>query len=1291
MGDVYAVTDRASGERFALKRLRDADGLLSDVVIAQFRREYELLTELSHPTIIRVHDYGLDGQVPYYTMELLDGTSLAEHGEVHWREACALLRDVASSLSVIHSRRLVHRDVTLRNIQRTRDGRCKLLDFGAVTAMGLAKELVGTPPYLPPEALTDSPLDGRADLFALGATLFHLLTGRHAYPAARIDELRHLWSSAPPFPHELRHEIPRALSQLTMALLSLDPLARPSTAAEVMDRLSGLSGLELSEPSAVRRAYLATPALVGRARALHQVSQFLGRGAEQRGGVLVIRGPGGVGRTRMLEACVTQARLAGLTVLQARGNDTQADYGMIRALAGSAPAHLIGQSGPGQELRTDMARNAVQRATRDWLIALASQRPVLLAIDDIDRADEPSVACLAALSDDLSACPLLIAVSEASDRQPHARAAVDWLRSMGTRVELSNLTRAQVLELLSSIFGAVPNVTVLADRLHAVSGGHPQWVMQLAEHLVECGAVRYEAGAFIVPPGLRLDDLPGTLQDALHARLASLSGPAAELAHTFMLEPELWCTLSELASLTGASAGDVELRLESVVAAGIVVRDGDRVGLKHRAFGRALLAHATPRARAEWHLRLARLFSDRGDAARSAQQSWFAGDRAAAATVLVEYCDAMSRGIRRDPSLLDRVIASLPPDFIGLLCQTIEAAGELGLSKYAEHCLRFACVRVGALTCDGREIPHLRTLLADLRIEAGLAAWEQLSHITDPARRLADALEDTRARHEHLPEQKRGLPVQEAIRVLALVVGHAAGIFTQSRDFELLDSIPSLVPLLPLSPALAVVEQQVRTVAHLMAGCAQQAAANYLHILEQLDGEAGRVMDPSGHRFIRFGSYYALGAMVADRGHRSALVWADKLETELLFAVPAWRVRMAYHRALGAMEEAERCRRQGELLRIANRPHEHYSAGAITAELYHYSATDDLLGVKRVVDELQSVAARFPGWQPALLLARGEYSRLRGHDGDALAHFEAALALCAPGRCGIWLAAAQAALGGLVTLGRLEQACALGRSWLKAAETADLRESAHGLLQGLAIVEARLGQGESATEHAERALRWVETLEASGTQAGVAHETRARVALLLGNRADFERYLALCARHFRAGSHPGLWARFERLLRDASETGVDFTNLAYEPSRAGVPVDATTLMARLRACNDVEQRAASVLETLSRHTGASGGALYLAEGDGMQLRAVRGGFCPRSNIDTEVQSPEQTVEAALSSAGDEYSSFLLTHRVDGQPVLVGTALLRLARDHRLELSNELLHLCAQLLLDTGDATPIPAA
>src|SRR5688572_11369072 len=112
MATVYRAVDTVSGRAVALKRLL-VDGHHNRArAIARFQREYYTLAQLAHPSVVRVYDYGVDDVGPFYTMELLEGNDLRRVAPLSYRAACAVLHDVASSLSLLHARRLVHRDVT---------------------------------------------------------------------------------------------------------------------------------------------------------------------------------------------------------------------------------------------------------------------------------------------------------------------------------------------------------------------------------------------------------------------------------------------------------------------------------------------------------------------------------------------------------------------------------------------------------------------------------------------------------------------------------------------------------------------------------------------------------------------------------------------------------------------------------------------------------------------------------------------------------------------------------------------------------------------------------------------------------------------------------------------------------------------------------------------------------------------------------------------------------------------------------------------------------------------------
>jgi serine/threonine protein kinase len=191
MGVVYRVRDRVTGQLQAMKRV-SASG--SRQAVDAFELEYHVLASLDHPRIIRVYDYGVDLSGPYYTMELLEGQDMRRAAPLLFRRACLYLRDVATSLALLHGRRLLHRDLSPSNVRLTPDGHCKPLDFGALAPFGVSSNVVGTPPLIAPEALNGGSLDQRTDLYALGALAYWMLTGRHAYPARAVAELPDTWA-----------------------------------------------------------------------------------------------------------------------------------------------------------------------------------------------------------------------------------------------------------------------------------------------------------------------------------------------------------------------------------------------------------------------------------------------------------------------------------------------------------------------------------------------------------------------------------------------------------------------------------------------------------------------------------------------------------------------------------------------------------------------------------------------------------------------------------------------------------------------------------------------------------------------------------------------------------------------------------------------------------------------------------------------------------------------------------------------------------------------------------------
>jgi serine/threonine-protein kinase len=252
-GVVYLAHHATLRRPAAVKILR-ADRL-DAAALARFEREVQLTGQLHHPNTGTVFDYGWtsDG-VFYYAMEYLEGLDLEalvqRHGpQPAWR-VVHLLRQAAGALAEAHGKGLLHRDVKPGNLILSERGgvpdRLFVVDFGLAESVSaaLGAPLVGTPGYIPPEALLGaSPLDSRADLYALGAVGYFLLTGGPVFSGATAADVcaKHVIRTPDPPSAHSPHEIPPGLDDLLLCCLARNPAHRPGSARELARRLDALA------------------------------------------------------------------------------------------------------------------------------------------------------------------------------------------------------------------------------------------------------------------------------------------------------------------------------------------------------------------------------------------------------------------------------------------------------------------------------------------------------------------------------------------------------------------------------------------------------------------------------------------------------------------------------------------------------------------------------------------------------------------------------------------------------------------------------------------------------------------------------------------------------------------------------------------------------------------------------------------------------------------------------------------------------------------------------------------
>ncbi len=637
MGVVYRVFDRATGEERALKRIR-AESTKQRFFVGAFEREYHVLATLDHPRIIRVFDYGVDDLGPFYTMELLSGCDMRKASPVPYREACRHLRDVASSLALLHARRLIHRDLSPGNVRMTDDGHCKLLDFGALADFGISETVAGTPPVVPPEAFGHAPLDQRSDLYSLGALAYWILTGCHAYPARHLDELPAHWRTAPAAPSSLNPEIPAELDALVLSLLSADPLARPASAAEVIGRLAIVGELPAEGSTETRRlalSYLSNPRFVGRAATLARVHELAGRLPGRPGGTFCIDAVAGMGRSRLLEEIGLRAQLAGAAVVRVDASVDRRSQGTARALVGhlvDAFPELAGKhAGPfrhtlaslGDEVRGrlwptsstpfasapgDAEPAGAERPLQDWFAEISREKALVIEVDNVECADDASLGLLAGLAAMASEHSMVVVVAACARGESHPAIGLATLRDHAIPIALDGLRASEMLELVRSLFGDAPSLERFAGWLFERTAGSPLHALEISRQLLARNVIHYSAGVWTLPDQAPDTGLPAALGEALSLRCTWLTEPARILAECLSLQrQQSTFELCALLSLGGQTGGVLSL-LDELAERDVLYVDGGLYRFSSAALQDALLAGMDDRRLEENHRRLGEAF-----------------------------------------------------------------------------------------------------------------------------------------------------------------------------------------------------------------------------------------------------------------------------------------------------------------------------------------------------------------------------------------------------------------------------------------------------------------------------------------------------------------------------------------------------------------------------------------------------------------------------------------------------------------------------------------------------------
>ena len=663
---------------------------------SRFLREARAAAALNHPHIVAIYDVGEDHGFPFFVMELVEGPNLGQSPPYGLPQIIEFACQICAALEHAHVNEIVHRDLkpanvllSVRPVNSSVDLRPDISDFGKISDrsgansdlnsaivkladLGLALPahgsrishagtIVGTAAYMAPEQALGQTVDGRADLYALGAVLYELTTGRVPFPGkdplATISQ--HLHAPVVP-PRALRPDLPRALETVILRLLAKDPAQRFATAAETSTALRKALAGEASDENEVTGGgavaildALSRGRLVARGNELAEARELWRRAQEGRGHCLLLSGEPGSGKSRLARELLVQARLDGAVVLSGgcyeyeaatpylpfveairrwlreqgsfvekeRLNELQdgKDLARLRDLIGDhapqiaklAPEleSLLGPFPARQELAAHEERFLFFDAVTNLFASLAKRQSLLFYLDDLHWADSGTLWLLGHLIRNLRDARVLIAASyrdtELDRAHPLAKALVDWNRErFTTRIGLKRFnaeeTHAQIAALLDE--------TISGDFSEAVyreTEGNPFFVEEVMKALIEKGSVRRESGQW---KRCDLVDLviPQSVKEAIGSRLDRVSAECNETLRAAAVLGKTFAIDELMAAADGLNENKLLDALDEAVAAQLLATNGSEAFVfTHDKIREVLYEELNPIRRRRLHLRTA--------------------------------------------------------------------------------------------------------------------------------------------------------------------------------------------------------------------------------------------------------------------------------------------------------------------------------------------------------------------------------------------------------------------------------------------------------------------------------------------------------------------------------------------------------------------------------------------------------------------------------------------------------------------------------------------------------------
>ena len=541
---VYAASDTRLGRDVAVAIIR-TDGL-DDAGRRRIDREARAMARLGdHPNIVTVFDVGDENGEPYIVSELMPGGSVAdaiERADDHRLpvgEALRIGEQVARALEHAHARGVVHRDLKPANVWLAADGTARLGDFGLaaeadrsrITSEGM---VVGTVAYLAPEQAVGRAPDTRSDLYALGTSLYEMLTGRPPFLGDdAVTVISQHLNTAPVSPTWHNAAVTPPIEALVLALLEKDPARRPAeagTVASELRRLQTVPSLTADDAPVPASAPVTQAAsfgrFVGRAQELEALKAWFDETMSGRGRLVMVVGEPGIGKTRLVEELSVYTAVRGAQVCW--GHCYEGELG-VPYLPFVEALRTYVRDRADDELRAELSTGAPEVATivsdlrvrfpdlpmspaldgdaerlrlfegvSAFLANASATRPLVLILDDLHWADKSTLLLLQYLARNLRRERILIVCTYRDVELDRTHPLADTIAALRRehlyeRTLLRGFDRDEVKSFIDAV-GEQETPRAFAETVHRETEGNPFFVGEILRHLAESGALARSTG-----------------------------------------------------------------------------------------------------------------------------------------------------------------------------------------------------------------------------------------------------------------------------------------------------------------------------------------------------------------------------------------------------------------------------------------------------------------------------------------------------------------------------------------------------------------------------------------------------------------------------------------------------------------------------------------------------------------------------------------------------------------------------------------------------------------------------